>query len=82
MAQPRPPTVASLALAEALQDAALAESLEARIHRTMLWRWSTGRAQPDLERAFLVEALTEGRVKAKDWTVLAPEAPALAATGS
>jgi len=76
--KPSPLSVAASALVGVLKDKALTAKLEGRIHRTMLWKWSTGRAVPDLERAVLLEELTEGRVRVKDWLLVAQAAPALA----
>ncbi len=76
--KPRPLSIAALALVDALKDEALQQALEEHIHRTMLWRWSTGRALPDLDRAFLAERLTGGRVRAKGWTEFPVETRAVA----
>lgn len=68
---PRPLSPSARALATLLEDEEKASRLTA-IHRTMLWRWSTGRGSPDRDRAFLLEELTNGEVSAKTWAT--PEA--------
>ncbi len=50
----------------------LAQRLTKRVHRSMLWRYSTGRSIPDLERAVLLEDLTGGRLTARGWIQPAP----------
>lgn len=65
----QPLSASAAALAEILLNKELAKKLETRFHRTMLWRWSTGRGLPDLERATLLDEQTEGQVAAKGWIV-------------
>lgn len=61
---------AACVLAECLRDAATATKLGEVFHRTMLWKWSTGRGCPDLASAFLLEDLTGGRLPARLWAAV------------
>lgn len=74
MPQDLKPSDSSRALLEVLKidrasdwlSAAAAERGE-KLHRTELWRYSTGRVTPHADRAALIEELTEGRVLANGW---------------
>jgi transcriptional regulator with XRE-family HTH domain len=37
------------------------------INQSTLWRWMHGDATPELEKAFRIQELTRGAIKAKDW---------------
>jgi len=69
----KPTTLApsAIALEAYLQECSDEEraALVGQVHRTMLWRYTTGRGEPDLERAFLIEDLTGGRVTARGWVL-------------
>lgn len=49
------------------EDGGPAKTIKERFHRTVLWRWLTGRRPPDLESATFVERATNGRVPASGW---------------
>lgn len=54
--KPRPELMpAANALAVALARPEVQEALEARIHRTMLWKYSTARQHPALPHAIFIE---------------------------
>ncbi|TAK10591.1 MAG: XRE family transcriptional regulator [Anaerolineae bacterium] len=74
--QTRPLSKAAEGLKAALSaDSELAKRLEARgVHRTMLWRFCTGRRKPSVETAALLERETKGEAPASGWEN--PEAPA------
>lgn len=40
---------------------------EEKIHRTVLWRYRTGRGKPDADTLAKIERITEGRVPANGW---------------
>lgn len=64
-----PLSPSAIALAEILKDdPETVRRLADRIHRTMLWRYSTGRRLPDLARAVALHRLTGGRVPVDGWT--------------
>jgi hypothetical protein len=66
---PLPP--AGEALAEVLKtNGKMAQAIKKRFHRTMLWRWKTGRGTPDLHSAPELQKLSRGRVRADGWTVV------------
>lgn len=66
----------SRALAEAMEKTSIVAALEGRVHRTELWRYSTGRVTPAADRAALLES--EGKklgveILANGWTPDAAE---------
>lgn len=68
------PSDSSRALLELLKIDRASEWLSAaavevgqKLHRTELWRYSTGRVTPHADRAALIEDLTDGRVLANGW---------------
>lgn len=44
-----------------------AKQLGQKLHRTEIWRYSTGRVTPAADRAALLEDITGGAVKANGW---------------
>lgn len=66
---PRPLSMAAKGLDEALNgDKALTKRLEEKgVHRTMLWRFRTGRGKPSVETAALIERETGGLAPASGW---------------
>lgn len=49
-----------------------AEKVAARFHRTMLWRFRTGRRMPDIVTASALHALSGGRVAIDGWVPIEP----------
>jgi len=43
---------------------------ETGIHRTQLWRYSSGRQKPDAEQIARLHRATKGRVRADGWETL------------
>jgi hypothetical protein len=63
------PTPSGIALGEVLDEGGpIAKAIEAAVHRTMLWRFRTGRRQPDAETIAKLHNLSNGRVAANGWT--------------
>lgn len=65
---------AAAALAAALERPGVQAALEARIHRTMLWKYSTARQHPALHHAIFIEDVAS--VPARLWVQKALEAAA------
>ena len=62
---PRP---AGVALAQLLEEGGeAAERIRAAVHRTMLWRFTTGRGVPDADTIAILHDLSDGRVPANGW---------------
>lgn len=62
------PSLASQTLARILEEEGpMAERIRAKLHRSALWRLSTGRRQPRISTAMMLERVTRGRVMASDW---------------
>lgn len=55
-----------------------AEAIKAEVHRTVLWRYRTGRSKPDAATLSKIERLSGGRVRAGGWGDL----PEQSATGT
>lgn len=65
-----PPAARALAAildAESGPDAVVAEKIRARVHRTALWRYLTGRREPDLATATFLDQVSDGRIGAARW---------------
>lgn len=73
---PGPLSVSAASLGAILDRSGKAATyIRERWHRTMLWRWRTGRGRPDLDTAAELHKVTRGRVRADGWTTpAAPEA--------
>jgi hypothetical protein len=41
-------------------------------HRTVLWRYRTGRGKPEVGGAAKIERITDGRVPANGWETIVP----------
>lgn len=62
----------SKALATEIKSVGWAKlNAETGIHRTQLWRYSTGRGKPDAEQVAKLHRATDGRVAADGWESLA-----------
>lgn len=48
---------------------------ETGIHRTMLWRYSTGRSKPDADQIAKLHRASGGRVAADGWETIAQPEP-------
>jgi hypothetical protein len=61
-------TPSALALAAVLEERGTeAEAIRARVHRTALWSYCTGRRLPDAKRVAMFHRITGGRVAADGW---------------
>lgn len=61
-------SVASRALNQLLDEGGeLADAVRAVVHRTVLWRYRTGRGKPDVDTAAKLEEASAGRVQANAW---------------
>ena len=62
------PSPASRALAKLIEHPAWIERFEkAGIHKTMVWRYATGRGKPRSDLAGTIHQMTRGRVSAAKW---------------
>lgn len=65
---PGPLCTSARALLESLQTGGkTAIAIRERFHRTMLWRWTTGRGVPDRASAQELHILSRGRVRKDGW---------------
>lgn len=60
-----PSAVALAALLD--RGGVVADAVRARIHRTQLWAYVTGRATPSAKNAAMMHKVTRGRVAAHGW---------------
>lgn len=51
------------------EDGDAARKIRQSIHRTQLWKYTSGKRRPDVDGAYQIEQLTDGRVLASDWGV-------------
>lgn len=64
-------SLSSRALAALLGDCGYAKiTAETGIHRTQLWRYSTGRGKPDAEQIAKLHRVSDGKVAANGWETL------------
>jgi hypothetical protein len=76
------PCPSSRALDELLDtDGPESEAIRARFHRTMLWRYRTGRRKPDIETAKTLAELSGGRVPMNGWVSADADATELLPSG-
>lgn len=62
------PSRGSRALARILgENGPIARRLKARIDKSVLWRYASGRRRPDPDMVALVEYLTEGQISSRHW---------------
>jgi hypothetical protein len=62
------PASSGLVLAEVLEEGGeTAEKIRAAVHRTMLWRFTTGRGVPDADTIATLHDLSDGRIAANGW---------------
>jgi len=62
----------STALAKVMDEIGVGKLAEdTDIHRTQLWRYSTGRSKPDADQIAKLHRATGGRVAADGWETLA-----------
>jgi hypothetical protein len=58
----------SRALAKLIEHPAWVERFErAGIHKTMVWRYASGRGKPSVQLAGVIHEVTRGRVSAATW---------------
>ena len=57
------------------EDGEEAKAIKAEVHRTMLWRFVTGRRSPDADTIAKLHRLSGGRVPADGWGAEENEAP-------
>ena len=63
------PTPSGVALGKVLDAGGpVAEAIEAAVHRTMLWRFRTGRRAPDADTIAKLHNLSGGAIPANGWT--------------
>ena len=68
MSDRRPLSQSARDLGEILEAGGeLADAIREAIHRTMLWRFTTGRRKPDADRIALLHRLSDGKVAADGW---------------
>lgn len=74
----RPLSPAAKALDAALTGnrSLVAQLVSQGVHRTMLWRFRTGRSKPSVDTAAVLERETCGRVRASEWTEPSTESAA------
>lgn len=53
------------------EKSAEADAIKERFHRTVLWKWRTGRGKPSADVLGILEQLSGGRVRANDWLDIA-----------
>jgi len=46
-----------------------ATKIRERIHRSQLWRYTTGRGQPDANQIAFMHRVTKGRIAADGWAL-------------
>jgi hypothetical protein len=62
------PTRGSRALGRILgENGPLAKRIRARISKDILWRLATGRRRPNEETGPLIEHITAGKIRCRDW---------------
>jgi hypothetical protein len=71
MAEPKHDSPARRSLDNILREEASPEAVAIRtcaeIHRTMLWRYRTGKGRPDANTIALLAQLSNGRIPATGW---------------
>jgi uncharacterized protein YegJ (DUF2314 family) len=56
------------ALGEVLdEEGEAARAIRDAVHRTMLWKYRTGRSKPDADTIALLHRLSDGRIAAHGW---------------